>query len=94
MTAIKRLSKEIIALKRLKERDPNMLFDAYPEDQENILEWKAIIQGPEDSPYEDGEWELSMCFPERYPLEAPRVRFVTPIAHPNVENVVKFVWTF
>ena len=84
MTAIQRLSKEIIALKRLKERDPNMLFDAYPEDQESILTWKATIQGPEDSPYEKGEWELTMYFSERYPLEAPRVRFVTPIAHPNV----------
>merc|ERR1712183_490134 len=84
MTAIQRLSKEIIALKRLKERDQNMLFEAYPIDDNMLLEWEAIIEGPENSPYEKGKWKLSMSFPERYPMEAPQLRFETPIAHPNV----------
>merc|ERR1711976_92559 len=84
MTAIQRLGKEIIALKRLKERDPNMLFEAKPKSDENILEWEATIKGTENSPYENGEWKLSMIFPERYPMGAPNVRFVTPIAHINV----------
>merc|ERR1711976_284096 len=84
MTAIQRLGKEIIALKRLKERDPNMLFEAKPKSDENILEWEATIKGPENCPYEKGVWKLSMVFQERYPMGAPEVRFVTPIAHINV----------
>merc|ERR1711981_1150804 len=84
MTAIQRLGKEIIALKRLKEKDPNMLFEAHPVSDDSILEWEATIKGPENSPYENGEWKLSMTFPERYPMEHPEVRFITPIAHINV----------
>merc|ERR1712224_1090274 len=86
MTAIQRLSKEIIALKRLKERDQNMLFEAHPKNDNMLLEWEATIKGPENSPYEKGEWKLTMSFPERYPMEAPEVYFETPIAHPNVSE--------
>merc|ERR1711981_402523 len=84
MTAIQRLGKEIIALKRLKEKDPNMLFEAHPVSDDSILEWEATIKGPENSPYENGEWKLSMYFPERYPMSPAEVRFITPIAHINV----------
>lgn len=44
------------------------------------------ITGPEDSPYEEGRFELEMSLPEHYPFEPPKVRFVTPIYHPNIDN--------
>lgn len=44
------------------------------------------ITGPEDSPYEEGRFELELSLPEHYPFEPPKVRFVTPIYHPNIDN--------
>ena len=84
MSAALRLSKEMIAINRLKTRSPNLLFDAYPTSNNNILLWTATIQGPEDSPYEGGVWEISISFPDKYPIEPPILNFVTPIAHPNI----------
>ena len=84
MIAVQRLAKELIALNRFKQRDSNRLYNAYPSDPENLFMWIAKIKGPEDSPYENGVWELEMTFPSDYPIEAPQIRFITPIAHPNV----------
>ncbi|RQM24920.1 hypothetical protein B5M09_002458, partial [Aphanomyces astaci] len=44
------------------------------------------IQGPEGTPYEKGIFLLSITIPERYPFEPPKVQFVTPIFHPNIDN--------
>ena len=35
-------------------------------------------------PYEGGKFKLQINIPEDYPLEAPKVLFVTPIYHPNI----------
>lgn len=44
------------------------------------------ITGPEDSPYEGGIFELDVSVTDRYPFEPPKVRFVTPIYHPNIDS--------
>lgn len=44
----------------------------------------APQQGPKDSPYEEGVFELVLTVPEQYPLAPPAVRFRTKIFHPNV----------
>ena len=44
------------------------------------------IRGPEDSPYEKGTFTLDVMIPTRYPIEPPKIRFVTPIFHPNIDN--------
>ena len=46
----------------------------------------AMIIGPDDSPYEKGCFSLSIEIPQRYPFEPPRVRFNTPIYHPNIDS--------
>jgi len=50
----------------------------------NDLKWRIFMQGPDDSPYQGGRWELQMNFPPNYPMKAPEVKFVTKIYHPNV----------
>lgn len=44
------------------------------------------IQGPQDTPYENGIFKLEINIPKRYPIEPPSIRFVTPIYHPNIDN--------
>ena len=46
----------------------------------------AQIHGPEDSPYENGIFELTLRLPENYPFEPPEVKFLTSIYHPNIDN--------
>ncbi|CAN0394586.1 unnamed protein product [Ectocarpus sp. 12 AP-2014] len=51
-----------------------------------ITHLQAQIQGPEDTPYERGTFLLELKIPDRYPFEPPKVRFVTPIYHPNIDS--------
>lgn len=48
--------------------------------------WQAVVDGPPDSPYEDGSFRIEMQIPPSYPLTPPKVRFITNIYHPNVHS--------
>lgn len=48
--------------------------------------WKAVIIGPQDTPWEGGTFKLLLEFSEEYPIKAPNVRFTTRIFHPNIYN--------
>lgn len=43
-----------------------------------------MLQGPKDTPFDGGVFEVTLQVPEQYPLIAPNVRFKTKIFHPNV----------
>ncbi|XP_075298890.1 ubiquitin-conjugating enzyme E2 T isoform X2 [Opisthocomus hoazin] len=44
------------------------------------------ILGGADTPYEKGIFNLEIIVPERYPFEPPKIRFLTPIYHPNIDS--------
>lgn len=50
-----------------------------------------FMQGPSETPYEGGVFQLAFSVPEQYPLQPPQVRFLTKIFHPNVHFKV---WIF
>jgi len=52
----------------------------------NILEWQAVIFGPDETPWEGGTFKLMLEFTEDYPNKAPSVRFLTKMFHPNIYN--------
>lgn len=54
--------------------------------EDQLQELRAQITGPEDTPYADGVFLLSLSIPERYPFEPPHVRFLTPVYHPNIDS--------
>lgn len=45
-----------------------------------------MIRGAEETPYEGGSFRLHVAVPQRYPFEPPKVHFVTPIYHPNIDS--------
>lgn len=55
-----------------------------PVSDDNILVWEALIQGPSETPYENGIFVARLNFPSDYPLNPPSMRFVSPITHPNI----------
>lgn len=55
-----------------------------------LLLTKCSLQGPSETPYEAGIFQLAFSVPEQYPLQPPQVRFLTKIFHPNVHFKVKF----
>ena len=46
----------------------------------------AQIVGAPETPFRDGIFLLEVSVPDRYPFEPPKVRFLTPIYHPNIDS--------
>lgn len=59
---------------------------ANPTDPNNLYVWNATIIGPIDSPFAGGIFNLKINFPQKYPFSPPKVKFVTKIYHPNIDN--------
>jgi len=51
---------------------------------DNISHWKAIIDGPLDTPFENGKFQMELNFNEDYPVKPPSIKFVTQMFHPNI----------
>jgi len=65
------------------QKDPPSGVSGAPSD-DNIMEWDALIFGPENTPFEDGTFKLKMVFTEEYPNKPPLVKFTSAMFHPNV----------
>ncbi len=81
-TKLDRIKKELIGLGKT----PLSYCTAGPISDADLTHWKATLLGPEESPYEGGFFELDIRFPDNYPFEPPRVRFITKIYHSNISS--------
>uniref|UniRef100_UPI003AB1041E uncharacterized protein isoform X2 n=1 Tax=Centroberyx gerrardi TaxID=166262 RepID=UPI003AB1041E len=66
--------------------DPHPFFNVFPSESDFTF-WKILMQGPPDTPYEKGVFELYCQFGPDYPVKPPLVRFVTHVYHCNVNSV-------
>ena len=56
---------------------------AGPVTEDDLFLWEALIQGPEDTPFEGGIYPAELKFPKDYPLNPPKMKFMGEIWHPN-----------
>ena len=79
-TAQRRLMRDLRDLSQ----NPVDGINAAPTSADNIFLWNAILDGPEDSLFEDASFVLTLKFPQDYPNHPPEVKFVTRVFHPNI----------
>lgn len=77
-----RLTRELSRL----QNDPPPGIAAYAPNPSDPSHLRAQITGPPGGPYAGGIFLVTIRFTSRYPFEPPRVRFVTPVHHPNVDS--------
>ena len=56
-------------------------------DESNARYFHVVVDGPKDSPFENGTFNLELFLPEEYPMAPPKVRFMTKIYHPNIDKL-------
>jgi ubiquitin-conjugating enzyme E2 N len=54
---------------------------------DNLRYFDVVIAGPAQSPYEGGVFKLELFLGAEYPMEPPKVRFLTKLYHPNVDKL-------
>ena len=76
-----RVAKE---LERMSKNPPTGIFMWSVGDSLENLE--ATIEGQPGTPYEGGEFKLSITIPPKYPHVPPTIKFKTQIYHPNIDK--------
>ena len=83
--AIKRIVNK--DLKEVQKMNLNELGIYIQFNEENMLQAKAIIIGPKDTPYENGILYFNIQFPTNYPFSPPKVNYISSSKyriHPNL----------
>lgn len=81
--------------------EPSPALEVLEPYETDIYKWRAVLLGPESSPYEGGKWDVDIRIPSTYPLAPPTMNFKTKICHPNIHfetgevciDVLKSQWT-
>ncbi len=63
--------------------DPVEGFAPEIPDDSNLYNWRIYLEGPKDTMYEGGVFQLNMAFPRDYPMAPPELRFISDFWHPN-----------
>jgi ubiquitin-conjugating enzyme E2 G2 len=61
---------------------------AGPVNEDDLFKWEAHIEGPQGTPFEGGVFPAELKFPKDYPLNPPKMKFLTEIWHPNGKFVL------
>lgn len=79
MASRNRLNKELLEISRSKDQDIILQLV-----NDNLFHWHGYIKGPPDTPYSQGWFKLDFQIDQNYPLNPPKVKYLTKIFHPNI----------
>ena len=65
------MKEELLGLSRL----PTNFLKVGPVDGVDLMNWHAIMVGPEGSSYQGKMFHLDINFPENYPVGPPKIKF-------------------
>ena len=74
--------------RKRKERDIKKLMIAgYKIEFEDASQESIIVgfNGPKDTLYDQGAWQIRVYLPESYPYKSPSIGFLNKMFHPNVD---------
>jgi ubiquitin-conjugating enzyme E2 S len=57
-----------------------------PQEEESLTEINVEIQGPDNTPYERGYFEVKIVLSDGFPVSPPKGIFKTKIFHPNIAS--------
>ena len=81
MTAIPRILKEYTEIKKEKGSPLEVWYV-----NGDVMHWKGVVPGPDGTPYAGGRFIVDIIFLKTYPFDPPKMRFDTPLWHPNVSS--------
>ena len=55
------------------------------EDLSDMSTFLVQMNGPKDTPYENGQWDIRFTITNSFPFTSPSVGFVQHIMHPNID---------
>ena len=78
----KRLSRELIEVsKAAKKGEKDIILVT---EGDSLFKWNGYVRGPPDSAFADGWFKLKFDIGANYPMNPPKVKFLTRVFHPNV----------
>eukprot|EP01059_Diplonema_ambulator_P030199 TRINITY_DN5072_c1_g1_i2.p1 TRINITY_DN5072_c1_g1~~TRINITY_DN5072_c1_g1_i2.p1 ORF type:complete len:170 (+),score=12.50 TRINITY_DN5072_c1_g1_i2:43-510(+) len=82
--SVTRLAREVKQCQKVNGQYDGGAVKLVPHDSDP-RKWTGYIEGPEDTPYAGGLFEVSIGVPNDYPMVPVQCAFVTKIFHPNVQ---------
>lgn len=82
------MNKKLLISQKRKERDIIKLISSgysITRNQEKPSELTVIFNGPKETLYENGIWNILIHLPENYPYKSPSIGFLNKIYHPNID---------
>ena len=84
MDSRQRIKNDYRELNRKPLTNMGIVFGLFDEDK--ICKWKVTILGAKDSSYKGALFYMEFTFQNDYPEKPPKIRFLTPIYHLNVNS--------
>ncbi|KAI0671218.1 ubiquitin-conjugating enzyme/RWD-like protein [Trametes maxima] len=78
---LRRVNKEIADCKN--DKSSKIAIDLVDDNPFHLI---GSFDGPEDTPYDGGRFQVDIVIPDNYPFQPVKMKFITKVYHPNVSS--------